>query len=546
MKKKLNKIFSNTLRYNWSLNAFSDYEGSTYTYSDVAKHMALFHKVFEEAGIKPGDKIVLLGRNTANWAISYITIVSYGAVVVPILPDFKPDDVHYIVNHSEAVLLIASDALAKPLDTAQMKTLKTTFSLDSFEVTWERRGKKVERLLAEKRTANEGEDVTQRNIKLDEFPVNDLAVLSYTSGTTGFSKGVMISRNSLVSNIIFAQEHMPLEAGNRICSFLPMAHIYGQLFEFLFPFSLGCHTTFIDRMPSPQMVTKAFGEIKPHLILSVPLVLEKVYKKRIAPALEKGAVKFMLKVPGLNKVVYNKVKKQLTESFGGNFYEIVIGGAPMNREIEDFLRRIKFRFTIGYGMTECGPLISYDAWDSTQPYSAGRVVDRMQVKIDSDDPYNIVGEILTKGENVMLGYYKDEKSTKAAIDNEGWLHTGDLGVIDRNDYVYIRGRSKNMILGANGKNIYPEEIENRINNMPLVLESLVVERKNQLVALVFPDPDVLKNEGITADALPGKMEEMRKEVNKSLPKYEQLQKVEIQKEEFEKTPKRSIKRFMYN
>ncbi|MFB6342018.1 AMP-binding protein [Saccharicrinis sp. FJH62] len=546
MKKKLNKIFSDTLRLNWSLNAFSDYEGSTYAYSDVAKHMELFHSLFKDAGINSGDKIILLGRNTANWAISYITIVSYGAVVVPILPDFKPDDVHYIVNHSEAVLMIVSDALAKPLDMAQMKKVKTTISLDSFDVTWERRGQKVARLLAEKRGADKEDEATQPNIKLDEFPENDLAVLSYTSGTTGFSKGVMISRNNLVSNIIFAQEHMPLEAGNKICSFLPMAHIYGQLFEFLFPFSLGCHTTFIDRMPSPQMVTKAFGEIKPHLILSVPLVLEKVYKKRIAPALEKGSIKFMLKIPGLNKVVYNKVRKQLTESFGGKFYEIVIGGAPMNKEIEDFLRKIKFHFTIGYGMTECAPLISYDAWDTTQPYSAGKVVDRMVVKIDSDDPYNVVGEILTKGENVMLGYYKDEKSTKATIDKDGWLHTGDLGVIDKNDFVYIRGRSKNMILGANGKNIYPEEIENRINNMPLVMESLVVERNSQLVALVFADQDVLKTEGITAEALPEKMEEMRKEVNKSLPKYEQLQKVEIQKEEFEKTPKRSIKRFMYS
>ena len=546
MKKKLNKIFSNSLRYNWSLNAFSDYEGSTYTYNDVAKYMDMFHGLFKETGIKPGDKIILLGRNTAHWAISYITIVSYGAVVVPILPDFKPDDVHYIVNHSEAVMIIVADALAKPLDMAQMKKVKTAVSLDSFNVYWERRGKKVERLLAEKKAANEAKGVTQANIKLDVFPGNDVAVLSYTSGTTGFSKGVMISRNNLVSNIIYAQEHMPLVAGNKICSFLPMAHIYGQLFEFLFPFSLGCHTTFIDRMPSPQMVTKAFGEIKPQLILSVPLVLEKVYKKRIAPVLEKGSIKFMLSIPGLNKVVFNKVRKQLTDSFGGSFYEIVIGGAPMNKEIEDFLRKIKFRFTVGYGMTECAPLISYDAWDTIQPYSAGKVVDRMQVRIDSDDPHNVVGEILTKGENVMLGYYKDEKSTRATIDKDGWLHTGDLGVMDKNDYVFIRGRSKNLILGANGKNIYPEEIENRINNMPLVMESLVVERNSQLVALVFPDQDVLKVEGITEASLPEKMEEMRKEVNKSLPKYEQIRRIDIQKEEFEKTPKRSIKRFIYS
>lgn len=546
MDKRLNKLFSHTLRYNWSLSAFSDYEGSTYAYSEVAKHIDLHHQFFKEGDIKPGDKIVLLGRNTAHWAMAYITIVSYGAVVVPILPDFKPDDVHYIVNHSEAVLLIASEALSKPLDMKQINTVKALVSLDSFEVSWERTGKKMEHILNTLQQDDKQEEVTERTVKLDDFPGDNLAVLSYTSGTTGFSKGVMISRNNLVSNIVYAQEHMPLKAGDRICSFLPMAHIYGQLFEFLFPFSLGCHTTFIDRMPSPQVVTKAFGEIKPQLILSVPLVIEKVYKKRIAPALEKGSIKLMLKIPGLKNVVYKKVHKQLTESFGGNFYEIVIGGAPMNKDVEDFLRKINFRFTIGYGMTECGPLISYDAWDSIRPYSAGKVVDRMEAKIDSSDPYRFVGEILVKGENVMLGYYKDKKSTSETIDKDGWLHTGDLGVLDKDNYVYIKGRSKNMILGANGKNIYPEEIENRINNMPMVMESLVVYRNSQLIGLVFPDADAMKAAGVQHEDLPQKFEEMRKALNKVLPKYSQLQKIEIQKQEFEKTPKRSIKRFMYS
>ena len=546
MNTKLNNLFSESLKSNWDLNAFADYEGESCTYADVAKHIIFQHEFLSESGIEPGDKIVLLGRNSKNWAITYLTIVTYGAVVVPVLPDFTPDDVSYIVNHSGAEMMVVSEALFKPLDLTSMKPLKTVVAIDSFDVIWEKRGAKKARIQDAIRERIPSTKVSPSSLKLKSFDNKELAVLSYTSGTTGFSKGVMISRNSLASNVVFAQDHMPLTAGDKICSFLPMAHIYGQLFEFLFPFSEGCYTTFLGKMPSPQVLTKAFGEIKPKLILSVPLILEKIYKKRIAPAIDKPIVKTMLKIPGLNSVVHKKVRKQLTESFGGEFYEIVIGGAPLNKEVEDFLRKIKFPFTIGYGMTECGPLISYDSWETSRAYSAGKVVDRMEVKIDSEDPYNIVGEILVKGENVMDGYYKDEKNTKASIEVDGWLHTGDLGVIDKDNYIYIRGRSKNMILGANGKNIYPEEIENKLNNMPFVLESLVVQRNNQLVGLVFPYADAMKTEGVSSEELPPKMEEMRKELNKKLPKYMQVNAIEIREEEFEKTPKKSIKRFMYN
>ena len=545
MDKKLNAIIADSLLNNWELKAFSNYEGRSYEYKKVAKLIILFHRFFEKAGIKQGDKIALLGRNSSQWGISYLSIITYGAVVVPILPDFKSDDIHYIINHSEANLLVIANALLAQVDAEKIEKVNAFISLDSFEVIMERNGNALTEMSQQAINNSDNLEISKNDVNIKTFEDDNLALISYTSGTTGFSKGVMISRRNLVSNILYAQENMPLDAGDRICSFLPMAHMYGQLFEFLFPFTLGCHNTMLDKMPSPQVILKAFNEVKPRLILSVPLVIEKIYKKQIAPAISKPGIKLMLRIPLLNKLVHRKINRKLTDSFGGNFREIVIGGAPLNREIEDFLRKIKFRFTIGYGMTECAPLLSYAAWNVTRPYSAGKLVDRMEVRIDSGDPFKTVGEILVRGENVMLGYYKDPESTKKAIDSEGWLHTGDLGVIDANNYIYIRGRSKNMLLGSNGKNIYPEEIESKINNLPAVLESLVVQRNEQIVALIYFDDEPAKQAGINGKNEAERLEELRKSVNATLPKYMHVHKFIRQREEFEKTPKKNIKRFKY-
>ncbi|HEX7584867.1 MAG TPA: AMP-binding protein, partial [Prolixibacteraceae bacterium] len=383
------------------------------------------------------------------------------------------------------------------------------------------------------------------NFELDEYEADDLSIISYTSGTSGFTKGVMIPARSLLSNIIYAQEHMPLKAGDRIVSFLPMAHVFGLLFEFLFPVSVGCHVTFLSKAPTPQLIIKAFQEVKPKLILSVPLVIEKIYNKRIKPALEKPMAKFLLQIPGIQLLLYKKVRASLVETFGGNFHEIVIGGAPLNHEVETFFRKIKFPFTIGYGMTECGPLISYEPSTSFRQSSAGKLVDRMEVRIDSNDPYNEVGEILVKGTNVMMGYYKNEKATSDAIDSEGWLHTGDLGIIDSDHFIYIKGRSKNMLLGPSGQNIYPEEMEAKLSNYPFVLECVITEREGKMVAFVFPDPERIEAESTNENRLKEIMAQNCKQVNKELPKFSQLSSIILVDKEFEKTPKRNIKRYLY-
>jgi len=381
--------------------------------------------------------------------------------------------------------------------------------------------------------------------KFEEWQPEDACIISYTSGTSGFTKGVLIPERSLVSNIIFAREHMPLKSGNKIVSFLPMAHVYGLLFEFLFPVTLGCHITFLGKIPSPAVITKVFGEVRPHLVLSVPLVIEKIYKKRILPAIDKPLMRILLKIPGISSIILKKIKEKLVGTFGARFFEIVIGGAPLSADVEKFFKRIEFPFTIGYGMTECGPLISYAAWNKTMPSSAGKLVDRMEVRIDSVDPYNKAGEIQVKGQNIMLGYFKNEKATKEAFTDDGWLRTGDLGVIDKNQFIYIKGRSKNMILGPSGQNIYPEEIEAKIMNQPFVAECVVTEQNGKLIAFVFPDFEALKAENIPQEELPGLMADNQKKVNAELPKYEQISKFEMVEEEFEKTPKKNIKRFKY-
>lgn len=541
------KFIEKSIRENWDKEALTDYQGSGKKYSEVAQWMAKIHEAYEYQGIKKGDKIALLGKNSVNWSVVFLATVSYGAVIVPILPDFMPEDVEHIVNHSDSVMLFSSEALFGDLNTGNMKNLKSVVSVDAFQPLYSAT-KKAESIMleAEKRFEKKyGKSFSPNEFTLPEVPNSELAEISYTSGTTGYSKGVMIPHNSLIANIRFAHDNMPLQPGDKIVSFLPLAHSYGCAFEFLFPFTLGCHITFLGKTPTPQIIMQAFSEIRPRLILSVPLVIEKIYKKQLIPVISKPSMKFLLKVPGFNRVIIKKIRQKLVNVFGGNFHEVVIGGAAFNKEAEDFFKKIKFPFSIGYGMTECGPLISYANWDVTRLRSAGKMVDTLEVKIDSEDPYNVVGEIMVRGENVMLGYYKNEEATRAVLDEEGWLHTGDLGVIDRDNFVYIRGRSKDMLLGPSGQNIYPEEIEARINNMPLVQESVVIQEKNKLIALIYPDADTISRDKITEEQVAEQMKENRQNLNKSLAVYMQISEIRLHPEEFEKTPKKSIKRFIY-
>lgn len=541
---KLIGLYAQSFSQNWLLPAFSDYQGSTTTYGEAAQMIRQIHCYFRESGIQKGDKIAILGRNSSNWAVAFLAVSGYGAVSVPVLPDFNPDDIHHILNHSGSIFLFAAEGLFEKLEVAKIPAIRGIVSLNDFSALAFINQEEIERWKT-CCTAEHAGKSDPENFKLDEFGDEDLSVLSYTSGTSGFTKGVMIPARSLLSNIVYAQDHMPLKAGDRIVSFLPMAHVFGLLFEFLFPVSVGCHVSFLTKPPTPQLIVKAFQEVKPHLILSVPLVIEKIYRKRILPKLEKPALKFLLKVPGIQLLLYKKVHAGLVETFGGNFHEIVIGGAPLNHEVEAFFRKIKFPFTIGYGMTECGPLISYEPATSFRPTSAGRLVDRMEVRIDSKDPYAEVGEILVKGTNTMLGYYKNEKATTDAIDDEGWLHTGDLGIIDRDNFIYIRGRCKNMLLGSSGQNIYPEEMEAKLNNYPYVLECVITEREGKFVAYVFPDQELIETEKTDEPRLKEIMTENCKQVNKELPKYSQLSSIILVDKEFEKTPKRNIKRYLY-
>ncbi len=549
MKENFIQFIETSIKNNWDITAFSDYKGAGYKYSDVAGRIAKIHIAFEQGGVKRGDKIALLGKNSAHWTIVYLATISYGAVIVPVLPDFKPNDVHHIVNHSDSIVLFVADNILETLKEKEMVNLKAIFSVDDFSLLSDKGNKslrekmaEIDQLFAEKFP----EGLSPENFRLEEVPNSELAVISYTSGTTGFSKGVMLPHNSIVSNVVYAHNNMPLQPRDSIVSFLPLAHSYGCAFEFLFPFTLGCHITFLTKTPSPQVILGSFKEIRPRLVLAVPLIIEKIYKKQLLPTLEKPTMKLLLKVPGINKLIYKKIKNKLVEAFGGNFHEVVCGGAALNKDVEIFFNKIKFPFSIGYGMTECGPLISYANWDKTRLGSAGKVVDGMEVKIDSADPYNEVGEIMVRGENVMLGYYKNEKATKDVLDKDGWLHTGDLGLIDEDSFIYIKGRSKSMLLGPSGQNIYPEEIEAKLNNMNYILESVVIENsKGRLVALIYPDHETAKADGIEDVQLEAIMENHRKNLNKELPVYMNLAKIRIYPEEFEKTPKKSIKRFLY-
>ncbi|HUX54957.1 MAG TPA: AMP-binding protein [Williamwhitmania sp.] len=536
-----------SLKQNWNRPAFSDYLDKTYTYADVAKKIALLHAYYKIWGLCEGDKVALIGRNSSNWAIAYLSVVTYGAVVVPILPDFAPADIHHIVNHSDSVLMFSSDNIWENIDESSMRSVHAFFSLTNFSILTHHNQAAADKTIhLIEGDSNAFADLLPKDLNFAEIPNSNLGVISYTSGTTGFSKGVMLPLNSLAANMLFGHTTIPLRPGDRIVSFLPLAHAYGCAFEFLWPFSVGCHINFLTKTPAPKLIMQAFEHIKPRLVLTVPLIIEKIYKKQILPTLNKRPMKMLMNVPLLDKKIFQQVNKKLTDVFGGNFIEVIIGGAPLNIEVEEFLKKIKFQYTVGFGMTECGPLISYASWKEIPVGSCGKILPTLEIMIDSPDSQNVVGEILVKGENVMLGYYKNEEATRATISPEGWLHTGDLGVVDTNGFIFIKGRSKSMILGSTGQNIYPEEIEARLNNLPFIQESLVVERNSRLVALIYPDYEAADEAGVNTNDLEIIMEENRKNINEQLPAFMQLAKMKLYPEEFEKTPKKSIKRFLYS
>lgn len=551
IKENFIKLYENSFKENWDLPCYTDYgEDTTFTYGQVAEEIAKLHLLFQHCSLRRGDKISIIGKNTSRWCISYLATVTYGAIVVPILQDFKPNDVHHIVNHSESTFLFTSDNIWENLEEEALGGLRAVFSLTDFRCLHQRDGETVQKFIknidvALKKSYPKG--FHKENINYTEMSNEKVMLLNYTSGTTGFSKGVMITGNNLAGNVTFGIRTELLKKGEKVLSFLPLAHAYGCAFDFLTATAVGTHVTLLGKTPSPKILMKAFEEIKPNLIITVPLVIEKIYKNVIQPLINKRSMKWALNIPLLDNQIYAQIRKKLIDALGGRFKEVIIGGAAMNPEVTDFFYKIKFPFTIGYGMTECAPLISYVPWNEFIPGSSGKILDIMEVRIESDDPYNTTGEIQVRGENVMKGYYKNEEATREVFTEDGWLKTGDLGTIDANGFIYIRGRSKTMLLSSNGQNIFPEEIEAKLNNMPFVLESLIIERNKKLVALVYPDYDSLDSLGLnTPENLKTVMNENLKNLNKQVGNYEQISKIQLYPTEFEKTPKRSIKRFLYN
>ena len=537
----------NSIKNNWDLDALTDYKGATLQYKDVARKIEKLHIIFEESGIRKGDKIAVCGRNSSHWGVTFLATLTYGAVIVPILHEFKADNVHNIVNHSEAKLLLVGDMVWENLNESAMPLLEGILMMNDFTLLVSR----SERLTYAREHLNEmfgkkyPKNFRREHIEYHKDEPEELAVINYTSGTTSYSKGVMLPYRSLWSNTKFAFEVLELEAGDKIVSMLPMAHMYGLAFEFLYEFSVGCHIYFLTRMPSPKIIFQAFEEVKPSLIVAVPLIIEKIIKKSVLPKLETPAMKILLKVPIINDKIKATVREEMIKAFGGNFKAVIVGGAAFNQEVEQFLKMIDFPYTVGYGMTECGPIICYEDWRRFKPGSCGKAVPRMDVKVLSSDPENIVGEIVCKGPNVMLGYYKNEEATQEVIDKDGWFHTGDLATMSADGHFFIKGRSKNMLLGANGQNIYPEEIEDRLNSMALVSESIIVQRNNKLVALIHPDYDEASSMGFTAEDLEHIMDQNRVELNSQMPSFAKISGIQIHENEFEKTAKKSIKRYLY-
>ncbi|HPY21699.1 MAG: AMP-binding protein [Bacteroidales bacterium] len=547
MKKSVNKLFEESFKKNWDCPALSDYKGLTLNYRDVARRIAKLHIFFESCDIVKGDKIAICGRNQSNWGVAFLAALTYGAVPVPLLHEFKPANIHNLVNHSDSKILIVGNSIWENLNSAEMPDVEAILLMNDVSVVYA----KDEKYIQAREHLNEmfgkkyPNSFTPANVKYYEDSPNELAMINYTSGTTGFSKGVMLPYRSLHSNILFAKAvHPQLNNTSNLVSMLPMAHMYGMMFEFLFIMSVGGHTHFLTKLPSPNIILDAMGTIKPDIIIAVPLIIEKIYKRMLAPIINKNRIKLLLNLPVIDQMIQKKILNSIVTAFGGKFKEVIIGGAALNREAEAFFKRINFPFTVGYGMTECAPIIAYAPWDKTKLYSCGKAAPRMEIKIDSKDPKNIPGEIFVRGDNVFLGYYKNKEATDEVLCN-GWLKTGDMGVMDSDGYLFLKGRSKTMILGPSGQNIYPEEIESILNNLPYVVEALVVEDKSSLIALIFPDFDQANEEGLTEEQLLEKLQEDIQIANLELPNYCKLAGVEIVPEEFEKTPKRSIKRYIY-
>ena len=543
-------IIAESIKQNWDLDALTDYQGATLQYKDVARKIEKLHILFENAGVKPGDKIALCGRNSACWATAFLGVLTYGAVAVPILHEFKAAQVHNIVNHSEAKLLFVGDMVWPELNADEMPALEGIINIPDYSLL-------VSRTVL----------LTEARERLNEFfgkkypkffrkehvnytvaaGTDDLALINYTSGTTSNSKGVLIPYRALWSNLEFAFEVLGtrVHRGDNVISMLPLAHMYGMSFEFIFEFMHGCHVFYLTRIPSPKIVLKAFGEIKPTIIISVPLIIEKIIKKNVLPKLQTPSMKVLLKLPIISTKIRERIRESLVQAFGGNFYEIIVGGAAFNSEVENLLHKIGFNYTVGYGATECAPIISYEDWHNFAPGSCGKAAPRMEVRINSADPANVPGEILARGTNTMLGYFKNPEATAQTLDKDGWYHTGDLGVMDAEGNIYIRGRIKNMLLGASGQNIYPEEIEDKLNTLPYVSECIVIQKNEKLYALIYPDYEEAEKNGLDEIGLNEAMEQNRKELNTMVAAYEQISGFKLYKEEFEKTPKRSIKRFLY-
>ena len=545
-----NALIEKSIIDHWDMDALTDYKGATLQYHDVARKIEKLHIMFENSGVVKGDKIALCGRNSANWAVAFLATLTYGAIAVPILHEFMPDQIHNIVNHSDAKLLFVGDVVATQVDATKMPGLEGIIYIPDYSLVVSR----TDKLTYAREHLNEMFGIkypkyfrkNHVNYYKDQDP-EELAMINYTSGTTGFSKGVMIPYRALWGNADFAENVLgkKIKPGDSIISILPMAHMYGMAFEFIFEFIKGCHIFYLTRIPSPAIIAEAFGRIKPAVIIAVPLVIEKIIRKKVFPKIQNNRMRMLLHMPVISKKVKEKICDQVSNAFGGNFYEVIIGGAAFNKEVENFLHGVGFRYTVGYGATECAPIICYEDYKNFVPGSCGKAALHMMVRIDSPDPENVPGEILAKGPNVMLGYYKNEEATQQTIDENGWYHTGDLGTMDGDGNVFIKGRSKNMLLGASGQNIYPEEIEDKLNSLALVAESVVVQKGEKLVGLVYPDFDEAQSLNLGRKELEDIMEQNRQELNTMVPGYSKLSEIRIHDEEFEKTPKKSIKRYLY-
>ena len=544
----VNKLYQEAFKKNWDRPAISNYHGETLHYKDVARRMEKLHIMFEECGLQKGDKVAICSRNQANWAVTFLAIMTYGAVPVPLLHEFKSANIHHLVNHSEAKILFVDDVIWEGLSETEMPDLHAIIQVNTFKILFA----SDEKIVEAKTHLNElfgrkyPEAFTPDCLDYYEDSEDELAVINYTSGTSGFSKGVMIPYRAILSNLQFAKKVLPqLDNKSKVVSMLPCAHMYGLMFEVLYELSVGCHVHFLSRLPSPKIIMQALAEVKPNIVIAVPLVIEKIYKTKVKPILEKEGIKFLMKVPGLDQIVLNKVKTELINAFGGEFYEVIIGGAAFNKEVEAFFKRMGFPFTVGYGMTECAPIITYDDWKEEKLYSCGKAAPNMEVRIASADSANIPGEIQIKGANVFLGYYKNETATSEVFTEDGWFRTGDMGVLDADGSLFIKGRTKCMILGPSGQNIYPEEVETVLNSQPYVVDSLVIEDDGGLTALIYPDFQQGAKDGMDQRAFLQYIKDQLPEWNKELPNYAKLKKIEVMSEDFERTPKKSIKRYLY-